>query len=34
LGRQIGLQSVFLSFIPLLGLLLWQLQQERAAVPV
>lgn len=32
LGRRIGLQSVFLSFIPLVGFLLWQLWQERQPV--
>jgi MFS family permease len=30
LGHQIGLQTVFLLFIPALGLLLWQLHTQRA----
>jgi MFS family permease len=30
LGSQIGLQNVFLAFIPALGLLLWQLHTQRA----
>jgi MFS family permease len=31
LGRQLGLQNVFLCFVPLVGLLFWQLYQERSA---
>jgi MFS family permease len=33
-GRQLGLQNVFLLFIPLLGVLLWQLRQQRPALAV
>ena len=34
LGQQVGLQRVFLAFLPMIALLCWQLHVRRAALPV